>query len=181
MASIISTIQSLRGSDVIAILLFIFVVRLIKNSRTRVHTTKLPGPPSDNFFVGLFPAIAGLDEPLKAFERWGKQYGTVFSLPMGLGRQDIMIWDIKAANHVLARDTFVYHQSNFSRVFLDNMFGRGILSVENDEHRRHRKALTPAFSNAAIRGYVNLFNDSAEKASCIIPGLGLPYSQDLSS
>ncbi|RXW15841.1 hypothetical protein EST38_g10013 [Candolleomyces aberdarensis] len=162
-SSIIGAIQALRGSDIVAILLFIFVVRLIKNSRTRVHTTKLQGPPSENFFVGLFPAIAGVDEPLKAFEKWAKQYGTVFSFPMGFGRQDVMIWDIKAAAHILARDTFVYQQSNFSRVFLDNMFGKGILSVEHDDHRRHRKALTPAFSNAAIRGYVNTFNDSAEK------------------
>ncbi|RXW16262.1 hypothetical protein EST38_g9593 [Candolleomyces aberdarensis] len=161
--SIISAIQALRGSDIVAILLFIFVVQLIKNSHTRVHTTKLQGPPSENFFVGLFPAIAGVDEPLKAFEKWAKQYGTVFSLPMGFGRQDIMIWDIKAAAHILARDTFVYQQSSFSRVFLDNMFGKGILSAEHDDHHRHRKALTPAFSNAAIRGYVNTFNDSAEK------------------
>ncbi|KAJ2935385.1 hypothetical protein H1R20_g1708, partial [Candolleomyces eurysporus] len=161
--SIINAIQALRASDVVAILLFIFAVRLIKNSRARVYTTKLQGPPSENFFVGLFPAIAGVDEPLKAFEKWAKQYGTVFSFPMGFGRQDVMIWDIKAAAHILARDTFVYQQSNFSRVFLDNMFGKGILSVEHDDHRRHRKALTPAFSNAAIRGYVNTFNDSAEK------------------
>ncbi|KAJ2934728.1 hypothetical protein H1R20_g2373, partial [Candolleomyces eurysporus] len=162
-SSILSIIQALRGSDIVAILLFIFVVRLIKNSRSRVQTTKLQGPPGENFFVGLFPAISGAGEPLKAFEKWAKQYGTVFSFPMGFGRQDVMIWDIKAVAHILARDTFVYHQPNFTRVFIDNMTGRGILSVEKDDHRRHRKALTPAFSNAAIRGYVNIFNDNAEK------------------
>ncbi|KAJ2935606.1 hypothetical protein H1R20_g1485, partial [Candolleomyces eurysporus] len=163
MAFILSAIPALRGSDIVAILLFIFVVRLINNTRNRVHTTKLQGPPSESFFVGLFPAIAGLDEPLIAFEKWAKRYGTVFSFPMGLGRQDIIIWDIKAVAHILARDTFIYQQSNFARVFLDNMFGKAILSVENDDHRRHRKALTPAFSNAAIRGYISIFNDSAEK------------------
>ncbi|RXW16267.1 hypothetical protein EST38_g9594 [Candolleomyces aberdarensis] len=152
-SSILSIIQALRGSDIVAILLFIFVVRLIKNSRSRVHTTKLQGPPSENFFVGLFPAFAGAQEPLKAFGKWAKQYGTVFSVPMGLGRQDVIIWDIKAVAHILARDTFVYQQPNFTRVFLDNMAGRGILSVENDDHRR----------NAAIRGYVHIFNDNAEK------------------
>ena len=135
-SSILSIIQALRGSDIVAILLFIFVVRLIKNSRSRVHTTKLQGPPGENFFVGLFPAISGVDAPLKAFEKWAKQYGTVFSLPMGFGRQDVMIWDIKAVAHILARDTFSYHQPNFTRVFLENMAGRGIFSVENDDHRR---------------------------------------------
>ncbi|KAJ2934733.1 hypothetical protein H1R20_g2374, partial [Candolleomyces eurysporus] len=148
-----SIIQALRGSDIVAILLFIFVVRLIKNSRARVHTTKLQGPPGENFFVGLFPAISGENEPLKAFGKWAKQYGTVFSLPMGFGRQDVMIWDIKAVAQILARDTFVYQQPNFTRAFLENMAGRGIFSVENDDHRR----------NAAIRGYVNVFNDNAEK------------------
>ncbi|RXW15842.1 hypothetical protein EST38_g10012 [Candolleomyces aberdarensis] len=135
-SSILSIIQALRGSDIVAILLFIFVVRLIKNSRSRVHTTKLQGPPGDNFFVGLFPAISGVNEPLKAFEKWAKQYGTVFSVPMGFGRQDVMIWDIKAVAHILAQDTFVYEQPNFTRVLLDNMAGRGIFSVENDDHLR---------------------------------------------
>ncbi|KAJ2921086.1 hypothetical protein H1R20_g16010, partial [Candolleomyces eurysporus] len=46
---------------------------------------------------------------------------------------------------------------------MENLFGNGILVAEEEDHRRQRKALTPAFSIAAIRGYLSVFYDSAYK------------------
>ncbi|KXN88329.1 11-oxo-beta-amyrin 30-oxidase, partial [Leucoagaricus sp. SymC.cos] len=42
-------------------------------------------------------------------------------------------------------------------------FGRGLLWSEGDSHKRQRKAITPAFSNAAIRRLSAVFHDSAHK------------------
>jgi len=50
-----------------------------------------------------------------------------------------------------------------SRVFIAKIFGRGVLWAEGDMHRRQRKALTPAFSNAAIRKLTAVFFDSTYK------------------
>jgi len=35
--------------------------------------------------------------------------------------------------------------------------------MEGEEHRRIKKALSPAFSNTALRGYLDTFNLSFEK------------------
>jgi len=75
----------------------------------------------------------------------------------------VNITDPKALAHFLARDTWVYHQTTLMKTFIDNLFGRGIIYVEQEDHRRQRKALSPAFSVAANRGYLSVFYDSAYK------------------
>ncbi|TEB18507.1 cytochrome P450 [Coprinellus micaceus] len=157
---------SIRPTDILAIALLISIFRLFNNARSRVRTTKLKGPISDNLFVGVFPKLGGSDDPKVFLDETLKEFGTAFSIPMGFGRRDIVVCDAKGAAHILARDTFGYQQQAFARIFLDNMLGKnGILSTERDDHRRIRRAMTPAFSNSAIRGYIEAFHGNYDKMS----------------
>lgn len=112
---------NVRPTDVFAIALLISIFRLLNNARSRVRTTKLKGPISDNLFVGVFPKLSGSDDPKIFLDETLKEFGTAFSIPMGFGRRDIVVCDAKGAAHILARDTFGYQQQAFARIFLDNM------------------------------------------------------------
>lgn len=162
-----SVLQHLTRTDIAAAtlslaVLFSYLIRRRRGAR-RVKTTSLPGPQSYNFIVGLFPTLVRSENPGAIVEGWVREYGRIFAVPTGFGRKNVTVADVKAANHFLARDTGVYRQTAFARVFMENLFGNGILVAEDEDHRRQRKALTPAFSIAAIRGYLSVFYDSAYK------------------
>jgi cytochrome P450 len=54
-------------------------------------------------------------------------------------------------------------QTPLSLALLEASMGRGLLWSQGEDHKRQRKALTPAFSNAAIRQLTSVFYDSAYK------------------
>ncbi|KAJ2912253.1 hypothetical protein MD484_g8164, partial [Candolleomyces efflorescens] len=156
------TSTDLAAATLSLAVLFSYLVRRHRTAR-HVKTTNLAGPQSSNFIVGLFPTLVRSENPGAIVEGWVREHGRVFAVPTGFGRRNVTIADVKAANHFLARDTGVYRQTGFARVFMLNLFGNGILVAEDEDHRRQRKALTPAFSIAAIRGYLGVFYDSAYK------------------
>lgn len=101
------------------------------------------------------------------YERWAEKYGPAYVVPGGFGSKRVVICDPRANAHFYARETFGYVQTKLSRVFIENLFGRGLLWAEGESHKRQRKALTPAFSNAAVRKLTSVFFDSAYKMKAI--------------
>ncbi|OAX33615.1 hypothetical protein K503DRAFT_657598, partial [Rhizopogon vinicolor AM-OR11-026] len=97
------------------------------------------------------------------YERWADKYGVVYKIPTVLGRSAIVLCDPKAIAHFYARETWTYVLTPFSSIILEGLVGRGLLWAQGESHRRQRKSLTPAFSNAAIWKLTSVFYDSAYK------------------
>ncbi|TFK20912.1 cytochrome P450 [Coprinopsis marcescibilis] len=148
--------------------LFAFIAALyyIRRSVPAVRTPKHKGPPASRFLLG---ALADISEALNSgtnialFDKWVKEYGPVFGLKMPFGSRGVAICDVKAAAHMLSKDTLTYRQMKFNSIIVEQSVGPGILWAEDEVHRRQRRGLTPAFSNSAIRSYVSVFYDSAYK------------------
>ncbi|KAF7318169.1 Cytochrome P450 [Mycena chlorophos] len=142
--------------------------KLLSSSRS-VKTTKLKGPPSPSWFLGLTQFIAQTRaadadrEMSDVYEDWAAQYGPVYQFPVALGRNKIVLTDPKAVVHFYSSERAVYVKTENDRLFIGKIFGRGVLWAEGEMHKRQRKALTPAFSNAAIRRLTDVFFDSAHK------------------
>ncbi|KAF8148864.1 cytochrome P450 [Crassisporium funariophilum] len=130
-------------------------------------TTPLKGPPNTSLLFGLYRHLNEADDPGAIYEAWAAQYGPAFRVPGGFGSSRIVICDPKANAHFYSKETFGYIQTKLSRVFIENLFGRGLLWAEGESHRRQRKALSPAFSNAAIRKLTPVFYDAAYKMKAI--------------
>ncbi|KAF9457384.1 cytochrome P450 [Collybia nuda] len=143
------------------------LTKLIKVGMARwrggVQTTPLQGPPNQSLMFGLYRYVNDSEDSAMVYENWATQYGPAFKIPLGLGSSKIIICDPKANAHFYAKETFGYVQTKLARVFIENLFGRGLLWAEGESHRRQRKALSPAFSNAAIRRLTSVFYDSAYK------------------
>ncbi|KAJ7485934.1 hypothetical protein FB451DRAFT_1169152 [Mycena latifolia] len=58
--------------------------------------------------------------------------------------------DLKAINHIVTNNS-VYQKAPSNLDNISRLFDKGILEVELDEHKRHRRVLNPAFGVAQIR------------------------------
>ncbi|KAL0948964.1 hypothetical protein HGRIS_009067 [Hohenbuehelia grisea] len=136
---------------------------LIKVFRRDSGATPLRGPPSPSRFFGYSRVLTESQDSAAVYGEWAAQYGPVFRIPAILGSYKILLCDPKALAHFYSKETFTYVQTGFSRIFIEKFFGRGLLWAEGESHRRQRKALTPAFSNAAIKRLTSVFYDSTYK------------------
>ncbi|KAJ7071726.1 cytochrome P450 [Mycena belliarum] len=140
------------------------VTKIVRHVLNRTaQGTKLNGPPRASWFFGVSRLISQSDDSAVLYEEWAAKYGPVFQVPIAFGGRRIILSDPKAVNHFYSMERSVYIKSQLGRTVIANLFGRGLLWAEGESHKRQRKALTPAFSNAAIRRLTSVFYDSAYK------------------
>ncbi|GLB45491.1 putative cytochrome P450 [Lyophyllum shimeji] len=132
---------------------------LAKSRRRR--TTKLNGPPSKSYMFGVGGELFSAPEVGVIYKNWAKQYGPVFSIPLIMGSKVVILCDPKAIAHHYSKDTFTYHQLPSLKIVNAMHFGHNLLTVEGETHKRQRRALSSAFSVAAIRNLTPVFYDSA--------------------
>ncbi|KAF7369540.1 hypothetical protein MVEN_00283900 [Mycena venus] len=97
------------------------------------------GPRNPSF---IFGNVKEMGEDPNLTTKWRNQFGANFRLRGLFGISELHTSDIKAVNHIL-------------------FLGKGILSVELDEHKRHRRALNPAFAVPQIRAITEVFVEKA--------------------
>ncbi|EIW78646.1 cytochrome P450 [Coniophora puteana RWD-64-598 SS2] len=164
--SLISIISSARPVDIALLSLFTFILlKAISTTRKRVATTKLKGPPSDSLLYGVARTIEDAEDSAVVYETWERAYGAVYRAPFPLGLHRIFLGDPRALAHMWARDTTAYATPLGIRKMLMGIMGKGLLYSHGEEHRRQRKALSPAFSHSALRKLTHIFYDSTYKVT----------------
>ncbi|KAH9928830.1 cytochrome P450 [Fomitopsis serialis] len=157
----------LPASSVTSILCGILAVwllsKVVEQRRRRTQTTSLAGPPNPSLVFGASKLISDLVDAGDLYEEWSETYGSVYRVPAAFGMSKIVLCDPKAVLHFFSRETVGYVHTTMMKNATENISGRGILWAEGETHKRHRKALSPAFSNAAIRRMTSVFYDSAYK------------------
>ncbi|KAG2147464.1 cytochrome P450 [Suillus bovinus] len=139
-------------------------VKVLRMLRWRFKTTQLPGPPRTSLIYGVSHDLAASHDSAAMYERWATEYGVTYMIPSVLGQTRVVLCDPRAIAHFYARETWTYVQTPLSLAILESSIGKGLLWSQGEAHKRQRKALTPAFSNAAIRKLTSVFYDSAYKA-----------------
>ncbi|KAH9928826.1 cytochrome P450 [Fomitopsis serialis] len=131
--------------------------------RLQASTTPLNGPPNPSWLFGASRLIARSSDPGGLYEQWQDQYGPVYTVPATFGKPCVVLSDPKAIQHFYARETEGYQHTPLLRALAETLIGRGLFWAEGDTHRRHRKALAPAFSLAALKDMLPIFHDTAHK------------------
>ncbi|PBK72095.1 cytochrome P450 [Armillaria solidipes] len=149
------------------ICLFLVAVSLIYKVSTNRKSiaTELRGPPSRSWLFGLANVLRNSEDEGLLYEQWSAEYGSVYTISGFLGQQKLVLCDPKAVAHFYSREADVYVKTPIIRRIIEIMFGKNLVWVEGDLHRRQRKFLLPAFSNAAIRDLTHVFYDSAHRTS----------------
>ncbi|KAJ7189265.1 cytochrome P450 [Mycena filopes] len=158
---------SLSVSAALFLLALWLGTKLFLSASRRARITPLRGPPRTNLFLGLSeyaPASVGMAD---MYEEWATRYGAVYAVPSVFGSQKIVLTDPTALLHAYNRERRVYAKPENERQFVGSVFGHGIIWAEGEDHARQRKALSPAFSNAATRRVTPVFQDSTHKVKSI--------------
>ncbi|KAJ7634696.1 cytochrome P450 [Roridomyces roridus] len=159
-------LQHVGMKDVGIAVASVFAYLLLRRAFRR-RTTPLKGPSSNNFFFGVVPELMEAPDSGVIHEGWAYVYGSVFTIPHLVGSKAVILTDPKAIQHFFSRETYGYVQTPNSKRFLEKLLGRGLFWAEGDSHKRQRRALNPAFSNASIKDLTPIFYDSAYKAKAI--------------
>ncbi|KAF8190974.1 cytochrome P450 [Mycena galopus ATCC 62051] len=115
------------------------------------------GPKSPSFLLGHFKNMA---EDSYLTSKWRNQFGATFIFHGLFSLSELHTTDIKAINHVVNRSE-IYQKAPTLLAGTELLLGRGILSVERDDHRRHRRALNPAFGIPQVRVVTEIFVEKA--------------------
>lgn len=105
----------------IAITICIALVCLaMYRSYRRPRTTKLRGPPRNDFIFGvtkdLFSAMTASDLG-GVYRNWENTYGPVYQIPSALGSTTLVLQDPGAITNFYSKDTSTYHQAGVVKAF----------------------------------------------------------------
>lgn len=96
-------------------------------------------------------------------EKWANEYGSVYRLPIGLGRSHVILCDPKAITHFHAKDGFTYLRHPFLKAVLEMFLGHSMVTTDKDDHKRLRRMVVPAFTSTSLRSVLNVFYDCTHK------------------
>ncbi|KAF7309908.1 Cytochrome P450 [Mycena indigotica] len=168
-------------SLVIAVLWLIVKLTNGLNRRRGTAGTTIRGPKNDSFIFGMTRRIVKAADTGLLFQEWAEEYGPVYQIAAPLGAKRLVLCDPKAVNHFYSMERSVYVKTQLGRNVIANLVCSPSLYVpiscptdcslvvvysglkETVTNGNQRKALTPAFSNAAIRRLTDVFYDSAYK------------------
>ncbi|KAF9484959.1 cytochrome P450 [Pholiota conissans] len=114
----------------------------------------LPGPPNPSFIFGNTKQF--MEKPDIIREEWIQQYGPTINFKVLFGLNRLFTIDTKALNHVLM-NYHVYQKPEAPRHALRDIFGDGVLVVEEEKHKQQRKIMNPAFGTSHIRELTEIF------------------------
>ncbi|PAN49477.1 hypothetical protein PAHAL_9G451900 [Panicum hallii] len=86
---------------------------------------------------------------LPQFHRWAADYGRTFLFWIG-PIPAVFSTDLQLIKQVLADRTGLY-QKDFLIPVLNSLFGNGVVFINGDDWKRHRKVVLPAFSHEKIK------------------------------
>jgi len=124
--------------------------------------------------------FAALKDPVGHVEAMYRKYGAVYRDHL-FGVRSMAMLGPEANEFVLFdRDKSFssFHGWNF---LLERLFPRGLMLMDGDEHRLHRRALGVAFKPAPMKAYLNALNDGIARriAEWHLAGFGQSGSADL--
>ncbi|KAK7037870.1 cytochrome P450 [Favolaschia claudopus] len=120
---------------------------------------RMPGPQSHSWLFGNFKEMMA---NANLMNRWREEFGATFRFRGLFSISELHTSDIKAINHIFSKSA-VYRRAPSARESSRGLSGDGILSVEEEDHKR----FNPAFTIAQMRVITEIFMEKATQLSDI--------------
>ncbi|KAJ6631862.1 cytochrome P450 [Mycena sp. CBHHK59/15] len=111
----------------------------------------IPGPPNPSFFFGWFGKM-----PFDLTQEWQAKYGPTFKFNSVMSTTHLYTVDTQALHRVVNHSE-IYQKAPMIRFAFSQLLGRGLIVVEDDEHAKLRKIMSPAFGASQIRELTEIF------------------------
>ena len=126
---------------------------------TAADLSHIPGDDGLPFFGNTFRLLA---DPKGEVERLAQRYGPVYR-SRAFGLRITTLLGPEANEFVLFDRQKLFSSAQGWNPFLGKLFPRGLMLLDFDEHRIHRKALSVAFKTEPMRAYLAGLNASIAK------------------
>ncbi|CAH1765704.1 1342_t:CDS:2 [Entrophospora sp. SA101] len=123
----------------------------------------MPGPSPDHFLLGNFLEIV---KP-RGGMHWAEKYGGVYRCYGLFNEPRVHILDEKNIQKVLVSDAYTKFGRKMATGPFKRIIGEGLLALDGDVHKRHRKLMNPSFGHNSIKNSQNV-NNNIDKKSAII-------------
>ncbi|PBK73360.1 cytochrome P450 [Armillaria solidipes] len=131
-------------------------VYLVYKRLRRTSIANVPGPQWKFWVYGNLPELLKGEAGEMDF-KWQSQYGDVVRIRAPLGEDRLLVSDPKALQYIYQTSGYRFIKPP-GRKELSRLFnGIGILFVEGEDHKRHRKVLLPGFGGPEAKFYVPVF------------------------
>jgi cytochrome P450 len=128
---------------------------------TTTATATLPPPSGVRLPVAVQTFLFGQFRPA-LLPLLRRHYGDVFTVRMAPGnRMIVMLADPDDIRTVFSGPASVFHAGEGNAIVGPVMGPHSVLLVDEEDHRRVRRLLMPAFHGSALRGYQNLITELA--------------------
>jgi cytochrome P450 len=95
------------------------------------------------------------------------------------GRRQFVINDPAAIKHVLLDNVANYEKTELTRRVLEPGLGKGLITLEGETWRRHRRTMAPAFDHRSIASFTPLMTGAAEELLAEWSKLGAGAATDV--
>lgn len=118
--------------------------------------------PGDPGLPVIGNSLKWLKDPLVYMRERHERYGEV-SWTNAFGIRLISLLGPDAAQFVLMNRDNVFSNEHGWTYFIGPFFHRGVMLLDFDEHRHHRRIMQAAFTTQALRGYLDTMNPAIEQ------------------
>ncbi|KAI0674750.1 PAH-inducible cytochrome P450 monooxygenase PC-PAH 4 [Trametes maxima] len=133
---------------------FLVVLGLLRRRRSLKH---IRGPPTASRLIGHEYDLNRQPEVGDLEFKWLREYGPTWKISGFLGTDGLMTADPKALQHVFQKASGNYLKKNSQNHIGWLMAGPNIAWSQGEAHTRHRRIMSPAFSNARLKSFLPLF------------------------
>jgi len=102
-------------------------------------------------------------DPVGFMEGNSDRHGPVFAVRLGALKRCAFIADPAAAWQVLSGDPASFRMGPTNRIFRPVLGESSLFLLDGEEHKHHRRLLTPSFHPRAVRGYAGLIEEIAAR------------------
>ncbi|MGJ0507943.1 MAG: cytochrome P450 [Methylocystis sp.] len=137
----------------------------LASSRSGVSAPRIPAPergamakiPGSNGWPIVGNTLEILADPKGVTERSARQYGRVYRA-YTLGAHTVTLLGPEANEFVFLDEAKVFSSALGWGIILERLFPGGLMLLDFDEHRLHRKALSVAFKAGPMKAYLASLN-----------------------
>ncbi|KAH8657841.1 cytochrome P450 [Xylariales sp. PMI_506] len=129
----------------------------------------IPGPRDGHWLLGQAINIASADSPHACYVKWMREYPDApFIRYLTLGNSEVlMVNSPNAFKEILQTQCYSFQKPDPWMRMTKEFGGKGVVRLEFDEHRVHRKMLNGAFNPANIRRLGPTFKAKASEVSLL--------------
>jgi cytochrome P450 len=125
-------------------------------------TSALAHIPGDNGWPLVGHTLVVLSDPKGFVERRAERYGPVYR-SHAFGQSNVSLLGPDANEFVLLDSQKLFSSMFGWSVLLGRLFPRGLMLLDFDEHRLHRRALSVAFKSGPMQSYLGQLNAGIAK------------------